>query len=175
MGKLQAGSYCPIQERSGRQLDPSTLAGESGTPFSPAWADGLAERRENMTTDTDRAEGQAKAQLQSIREMVKALEDGEEYDGQDAEEAIQEDPLEVSVRADWHSPGDEQDVDLEYKILLCTGGPAVRIVGDLGRWKEPDNARLQYQDWGTGWETLYTDDEEDDALLTYARQFYFGE
>ena len=130
-----------------------------------------------MTTaeDTDRAEGQARAQLESIRGMVKALEADEEYEGQPAEEAIAEDPLEVSIRADWHSPGEEQDVDLEYKILLCTGGPAVRIIGDLDRWKQPDSVKLQYQDWFTGWDTLPTDGDEDEALLTYARQFYFGE
>ncbi len=125
-------------------------------------------------TDTDRAEGQAKAQLASIMGMVKALEDGEEYEGQDAEEAISEDPLEVAIRADWYSPGEEADVDLEYKILLCTGGPAVRIIGELGQWKQPDSAKLQYQDWGTSWETLATDSDEDDAILAYAQQFYFG-
>ena len=128
-----------------------------------------------MTEDTDSAKSQARAQLEGIREMVKALEDGEEWEGMDPEEAIAEDPLEVSVRADWHSPGDEVDVGLEYKILLCTGGPAVRIIGGLDRWKQPDSAALEYQDWGTPWTVLYTDSEEDEALLTYACRFYFGE
>ena len=125
--------------------------------------------------DTDNAKGQAKAQLESIQGMVKALADGEEYEEQDAEEAIQEDPLEVSIRANWHSPGEDTDVDLEYKILLCTGGPAVRIIGELDRYKQPDSVKLQYQDWGTGWETLWTDAEEDEALLSYAQHFYYGE
>lgn len=125
-------------------------------------------------TDTDRAEGQAKAQLECIVEMVKALAEGEEWEGIDAEEAIQEDPLEVSIRADWHSPGEEADMDLEYKILLCTGGPAVRIIGDLDGYKQPHSVKLQYQDWGTGWETLWTDSDEDEAMLTYAQQFYYG-
>jgi len=128
-----------------------------------------------IDTDTDTAKGQAQAQLESIRGMVKALEGGEEWEGLDPEEAIAEDPLEVSIRADWHSPGAEADVDLEYKILLCTGGPAVRIIGDLGQWKQPDTVKIQYQDWFTGWETLPTDSDEDEAMLTYARQFYFGE
>ena len=126
-------------------------------------------------TDTDSAKSQAQAQLSTLRKMVKALEDGEEWEEMDPEEAIAEDPLEVSIRADWHSPGDGTDIDLEYKILLCTGGPAVRIIGKLDQWKQPDSARLEYQDWGTPWTELYTDSEEDEALLTYACRFYFGE
>ena len=126
-------------------------------------------------TDTDTAKRQARAQLDSIQGMVKALEDEEEWEELDPEEAIAGDPLEVSIRAGWHSPGEEADMDFEYKILLCTGGPAVRLIGDLGLWKEPDTAKIQYQDWFTGWETLPTDSEEDEAMLTYARQFYFGE
>src|SRR5690606_3875422 len=36
----------------------------------------------------------------------------------------------------------------EYEILLSTGGPAVRIVGRLNVWGEPETtAVLQYQDW----------------------------
>ncbi len=124
-------------------------------------------------TDTDRAESQAKAQLEGILELVKALEDDEKIDGQDAREAISEGALAVAVRSDWHSPGDENE-SAEYEVLLCTGGPAVRIVGTLGTFNEPDSASIEYQDWGTKWETLYTDSGEDEALLTYARQFYFG-
>ena len=124
--------------------------------------------------DTQRAERQAKTQLAGVCEMVKALEDEEECDGQDAREAITENALSVAVRSDWHSPG-EENAELEYEILLCTGGPAVRIIGTLGSFGEPDDARIQYQDWFTEWESLYTDSEEDEALLTYAQQFYFGE
>ena len=59
-------------------------------------------------TDTDNAKGQAQAQLNTLREMVKALESGEEWEGIDPEEAIAEDPLEVSVRADWHNSEKEK-------------------------------------------------------------------
>ncbi len=124
-------------------------------------------------TDTDGAKGQAQAQLSTLREMVKALEDGEQWEGMDAETALAKDPLEVAIRADWHSPGDDEDTDLEYKILLCTGGPAVRIIGALNQWKEPDTVKLEYQDWGTPWTELYTDSDDDAAMLTYAQQFYF--
>ena len=130
----------------------------------------------NALTRTRCLEGQAQAQLSTLREMVKALDGGEEWEGMDPEEAIAEDPLEVSIRADWHSPGGgPPGAELEYKILLCTGGPAVRIIGELGEYSEPQTARIEYQDWGTPWTELYTNSEEDEALLTYACQFYFGE
>ncbi|MBA7686799.1 hypothetical protein ES703_95258 [subsurface metagenome] len=128
-----------------------------------------------MTTkDKERAESQAKAQLESIVEMVKALEEDKEIDGQDPRERITEDALEVSVQSDWHTPGEEKP-PTNYLILLCTGGPAVRITGELGRYQEPETAELEYQDWFTPWQRYCaTTTEEDKALLTYARQFYFG-
>ena len=109
-------------------------------------------------------------------EMVQALKNGEEIDGQDPAERIQEDPLSVEVRSDWHSPGDENDKPTEYTILLCTGGPAVRIIGELDEHGQPETATIEYQDWFTPWERYSdTSDEEDEALLTYAQQFYYGE
>lgn len=161
--------------------------------------------------DTQRAEEQARAQLDGIVQMVKRLEhlddcddwegcdltdeqilDGlgyshekgkeatdeerESYHDRDATlEAMQEDPLSVQVRSGWASSPAEFEAE-EFEILLCTGGPACRIIGDLGRYNQPDRARLQYQDWGTPW-TEYLDmtSEERDALLTYCQQFYFGE
>ncbi len=122
------------------------------------------------------AKDQARAQLDSIMEMVKALENGEEIDGQDPTDRIQEDPLSVEVRSDWHSPGDGNNKPTEYTILLCTGGPAVRIIGKLDEYGQPETAELEYQDWFTPWERYRdTNSEEDEALLTYARHFYYGE
>lgn len=64
----------------------------------------------------------------------------------------------------------------EYRILLCTGGPAVRIIGELGKYAEPETARIEYQDWDTPWEEyVITNAKDQEALLTYCRQFYFGE
>jgi hypothetical protein len=100
---------------------------------------------------------------------------GFEWDEVAAREAIEEDALSIQVREGWHSPGEQGELE-EFEILLCTGGPAVRIVGDLDRHKQPDSVRLQYQDWGTPW-TEYLDmtSDEREALLTYCQQFYFGE
>ncbi len=136
-----------------------------------------------MTTkDLEHAKEQARAQLDSIMEMVKALEEGGEIDGEEVDretaiERIQEDPLSVEIRTDWHSVGDADNKPTEYNILLCTGGPACRIIGDLDEYgQQPETAKIEYQDWFTPW-TRYgdTSTEEDEALLTYARQFYFGE
>jgi len=130
--------------------------------------------------DTERAEEQAKAQLECIRELVAALEEaeadigdrtGEERD--EARQAIEEDALSVEVRSDWHEIGGDSDPG-EYCILLCTGGPAVRIIGRLNQYSEPESARLEYQDWFTEWQELILSSEDDATLLTYAQCFYFG-
>lgn len=104
-------------------------------------------------------------------------EDRQSYhDEEQAREAIQEDPLSVEVRADWHEPSNIEIKPDEYTILLCTGGPACRIIGDLSEHLEPDRARIEYQDWFTPWvELVDITSQERGALLTYAQQFYFGE
>lgn len=89
-------------------------------------------------------------------------------------EEMQEWPLEVSVRSDWHAPGTESTAS-EFLILLSTGGPALRIIGDLNSYSEPENPKLQWQDWGTPWTDLPMTDEETEAVQTFCQQFYFGE
>lgn len=101
-------------------------------------------------------------------------EDREQYHDEDeARQLIDEDPLSVEVRSDWGEPGSNLE-PAEYNILLCTGGPACRIIGKLGQHQEPETAALEYQDWSTPWERHRTTTEEDEALLTYAQQFCFG-
>lgn len=93
-----------------------------------------------------------------------------------AREAIQNDALEVQVREDWHNPGEQHNTPSEFYILLCTGGPAVRIMGELDNALQPSRAWLEYQDWGTPWTELVSmESHERDALLTYCQQFFFGE
>jgi hypothetical protein len=110
--------------------------------------------------------------LAEFAELSKAAGDCESRD--DAERRIQEDPLSVEVRGDWRSIGDQDGLNepVEFMILLGTGGPATRIIGDL-RDGEPCNCRLQAQDGGTAW----TDYRESDStvLEAYCSQFYFGE
>jgi hypothetical protein len=133
----------------------------------------------NKETEDNRAEDQARAQLESIINMVVRLRDAEEDDNEetreDVIEEIQEDPLSVEVRGGWKTLGSEdEEGPAEYMILLCTGGPAVRIVGDLGQYNEPESARIEYQDWFTPWASLPMRREEREYVIEYARQFYFG-
>ncbi len=105
---------------------------------------------------------------------VATKEEREQYHNrEEATEYITGDALSVEVRSDWHTPGEDSE-EGEYMILLCTGGPAVRIIGDLNGFKEPETTRLQYQDWGTLWEELILSHDDYETLLTYAQQFYFG-
>lgn len=169
-----------------------------------------------MTTDTDNAINQAKAQLESIQAMVARLEHAQsgcdDYGGDDcftigailvdlgmfvdeyptsemdilalhehyhtedeARQRIDEDPLSVQVRSDWTDPGTPNlGGPAEYEILLMTGGPAVRIIGELDEYSQPTRARLQYQDWGTPWTELL-EPRDMQALISYTSNFYFGE
>ena len=126
-----------------------------------------------MEEGTERAEEQARAQLDAIIEMVKALDTTDEDALEQAQAAISEGPLNVEVRTNWYSPGKEAEV-VEYRILLCWGGPAVRIIGSLDAYSQPESAGLEYQDWYTPWIPYQVSDEERKAVLVYARQFYYG-
>lgn len=98
-------------------------------------------------------------------------EDDDYLTPEQAADRIQEDPLEVSVRSGWYQPGSEDNDPAEFYILLCTGGPACRIRGELDHHGAPDRAWLEFQDWGTPWTQYF--DADQDQLLTYCRQFYF--
>ena len=125
-------------------------------------------------SETETSLSQAYAQLKSIKGMVDAHMAGKGCDGYEfASDAIQDDPLSVQVRSGWTAPGDPMEA-AEYEILLCTGGPAVRIVGTLDQWSEPDTATLEHQGWFMPWEDADIIDDDEQVLLTYARQFYFG-
>ena len=121
---------------------------------------------------SDNSRQQAEAQLTAIKEMLQAVENAADDEREAAEQAIYDDPLEVSVRcSSWSSPYDNLEPD-EYRVLLCTGGPAVQITGDLNEHMQPVTARLQHQDWFEPWETLSIDDKDTETLLTYARYFF---
>ena len=125
------------------------------------------------TQEKDRAKDQARAQLDSIIEMVDNLENAEtDEEKEQAETAINEDPLSLQVRSGWYEPGRNSDPE-EFEILLCTGGPAARIIGELNEYQEPKKAVIEGQDWFTPWLTISMTEEEEEKVLTYCRQFYF--
>jgi hypothetical protein len=93
-------------------------------------------------------------------------------DADEARREIEEDALSVQVRSGWCSPGERMEAD-EYEVLLCTGGPAVRIVGDVCNGS-PSSARLECQDWFMPWTEAMRGVDED-VLLAYVGCFWFGE
>jgi hypothetical protein len=109
------------------------------------------------------------SEAEELADLENAAGDCEDED--EARERISEDPLEVQVRSDWTSPGEPLEAS-EFCILLCTGGPAVRIRGELDRG-EPCRAWLEYQDWGTPWAQYF--DASSKTLCEYAANFFFGE
>lgn len=132
----------------------------------------------------EHAKQQARAQLDSIVELIAAIEqarageevafEGEIMDADELEERAREWPLSALVRSDWSVSG-ERLISVEYELLLCTGGPAVRIRGDLSECGEPTTARMESQDWFTSWEQFTTTAQEREALMEFAALFWFGE
>lgn len=133
----------------------------------------LKSDRDNWTPgDSDQPEKWEYAFPDEAEELKDSLEQaGECTSREDAEQRIHEDPLSVEVRSGWASSKEEFQPE-EFNILLSTGGPAVRILGELDANNEPCRAWLQTQDWGTPW-TDYYEPDTSDILLTYARCFCF--
>lgn len=124
----------------------------------------------------DNSESQARAQLESITEMVANLTKGDDAEQCEALETIQQDALSVEVRSGWRLVGSQESPSYdEYKILLCTGGPAVQIIGMLNEFGTPGTAHIEHQDWGTPWTELRLTAKEEKTVLEYASCFYFEE
>jgi hypothetical protein len=87
-------------------------------------------------------------------------------------EEIQEAPLSLAVRSHWSELG-EPLKPAQFCILLSTGGPGLRIVGELGQFNCPESARMEYQDWGTPW-TEYRAIGSG-VLDAWAAQFWWGD
>ena len=149
-----------------------------------------------MNTNFDHARHQAEAQLGRIQQIMQwhehaskcessrkcdhdleaatdyGLTFDESFDVDAARQAIDETPLSIEVRGGWLPAGKyEPDRPTDYRILLCTGGIAVRITGWLDGYGNPETARLEYQDWFIPW-TEYIDHDYD--LLEFASMFYYG-
>ena len=118
-----------------------------------------------------------KSDADELRELITAatIEGEIQKDADAVRERIQEGPLSVEVRSDWQTPGSFDTKPSEFCILLSTGGPALRLCGDLNEYGEPTRAYLQHQDWGTSWTDYFPGSGSGEVLLTYCQQFYFGE
>ena len=90
---------------------------------------------------------------------------------------MREAPLSVEVRSGWREPGDGASMDAdEFRVVLTTGGPALRIMGELDQSGEPYLCWLEIQDWGTPWTRMFSQHKyEVNALRWFANLFYYGE
>ena len=103
---------------------------------------------------------------------VTTMEQEEEIE--QIKESILNSALSVEFRSGWTS--NPNDIELEeFKILLTWGGPALRVIGDLNQYKEPENIKMQFQDWGTFWTDFEITENQQEALNWYCNCFYFGE
>jgi hypothetical protein len=135
--------------------------------------DDLEGERDAIDTDDktalkawDKENGEELAELRAAK--------GEYESREDVEQRIQEYPLSVEVRSDWHEVGGDNTPG-EFRILLTTGGPALQILGELDEHGTPTRAYMQMQDWGTSWTDFFPGSGSGEVLLTFAQQFYFGE
>jgi len=108
-------------------------------------------------------------QLTRLKAACNASDD-EAYEA--IREEIQEAPLSLAVRSLWAEPGAPLESG-HFCILLTTGGPGLRIIGDLGRFSCPECSRLEYQDWGAAWREYLPADSA--TLDAWAAQFYWGD
>lgn len=96
------------------------------------------------------------------------------HDADRARQAIEADALSIEVRSDWYNPGSMDATPAEYNILLGTGGPASRIIGELDEHCQPESAHFEYQDWFKPWTEARLSSSDEAVLLKYAQAFYFG-
>jgi len=128
--------------------------------------DRLKELQENEE-ELDEDEQEELEELQKITDNYFLSRD-------DVQEKIRESAYDVQVRSAWQDIGKELTA-LEFMILLAGGGPEVRIRGELDVFKEPSVTWLEYRSWGTPWQELRISREEQEAIITFCQQFYFGE
>lgn len=109
--------------------------------------------------------------LSDGRTVKQAVHDNPEawHSEDSAKERIDEGPLEIKT-----DKGERYDGTRHYMILLGTGGPASRIIGELNQYGEAESATFQYQDWYKPWTDAELSDTDEKTLLEYASQFYFG-
>ena len=123
---------------------------------------------------TDHAKDNAAGWMESISEMVETLNSTEDQEHDDAYTRINESVLEIAIRSDWTTPGVKLK-PTEFMLLLTTGGPTLRLRGNLDQYQEPETAYLEYQDWGTPWAEYFGDNWDSKALLAFASCFYYGD
>lgn len=131
-------------------------------------------------TDENRLKDLHTSTIATLAELAETLRDAIESNDRDAieaaERAIDEDPLEIRVRSGWHCPGEQPGKPEEFEILLSTGGPAMRIRGQLDYYGQPETFHVEVQDWFQPWQSFGINADQGDLIRDYyLSQFYFGE
>lgn len=137
--------------------------GEKDKPFSSC-ACGMAKTTRAACWAKDRPDD-----AEELKELEEAAGDCESED--DARQRIDEDPLSLQFRSGWVSPGDDM-VPEEFELLLSTGGPAVRIIGEIENGCA-SSVRLQVQDWFKPWTDYYVTGEDREVIDAYCACFCF--
>jgi hypothetical protein len=156
-----------------KEIERLTAAEENAS----AWSDSITAAWEAYTFCAEEGEG-----CYLSREAKACLKE-HGYDGTNhdtvaewIEDAMREAPLSVEVRSGWYDPCCGPAIPEEFCILLSTGGPALRIVGELSEHAEPSRCWLECQDWGTPWSRYWSRTEgRSDALRWFASLFHYGE
>ena len=104
--------------------------------------------------------------IKFAEEVLKRTTSKNEKIAEEAREEIENDALEVAT-------GKEFNGTKTYMILLSTGGPATRIIGELDEHGQPTTATFQFQDWFLPWTEAQLSQEEKQTLIKYAEFFYF--
>lgn len=91
--------------------------------------------------------------------------------GEDALNDLAESVLDVCYRSAWESARGDL-TPAEFYILLTTGGPALRIRGEIDQYGSPCNCIMEWQDWGTPW-TEYLDADKD-VLRQFADRLVYA-
>jgi len=134
----------------------------------------------------EHARSQAESKLKSIMALMKKARHAEVCDGDDCplteketyhdmdaiEEEIFNSPLSVEVSSGW-TPVGEKFKPVKYNLLMTTGGPAVRIVGDLDTDGIPATAELEYLEWGIPWTKYPLSSEEQKEIFEFALYFSY--
>ena len=131
-------------------------------------------------TDSEQDEEQAKAQVDSIVEYMQDIQVAEDADDEDGVDETRmyalDNVLSVQVRSGWSFPGHYgNEAPEEFELLLCTGGPAVRIWGLLDEHCQPCEWKVLYQDWFTGWKQYIVPSEQAKEVQAYCELFHYGE
>lgn len=107
-------------------------------------------------------------------ESLNVTSNEEEEEIEEIKESILNSALTVEFRSGWSTNFDELEIE-EFKILLSWGGPALRVIGELDQYKQCENVKLQFQDWGTYWTNYELTEKEEESLNWFCNCFYFGD